>query len=282
MFGARPSLALIALALLPLVGCGRVVFRPSGPQPVALSPEQQQQLALQQQTIQSRADQLDRDNQELETLLAQSRQQMQLMRDQVAATQDQLRATADQLVVAQQQKVELEQRTETLVAAAQQPAGVRPGVPAITASNTMLRPLRVTSLPGVDARQDGDVIRVSIPTDQLFARGAAQLNLGAEQLLQSVVADVLANYPEQVIGIEGHADGAPIASPNFPTSHHLSVAQATAVYEAFRRVSSAPASQLFVIGHGANHPLVSNGTEAGRQKNRRIELVIYPETVVRR
>ena len=35
--------------------------------------------------------------------------------------------------------------------------------------------------------------------------------------------------------------------------------------------------QLFVVGHGANHPVVSNGTLEGKQRNRRVELVIYPD-----
>jgi outer membrane protein OmpA-like peptidoglycan-associated protein len=34
---------------------------------------------------------------------------------------------------------------------------------------------------------------------------------------------------------------------------------------------------LFLVAHGSNHPLVSNATAAGRAKNRRIELVVYPE-----
>ena len=36
-------------------------------------------------------------------------------------------------------------------------------------------------------------------------------------------------------------------------------------------------SQLFLVAHGANHPLVSNATAAGRARNRRIELVVYPD-----
>ena len=38
-----------------------------------------------------------------------------------------------------------------------------------------------------------------------------------------------------------------------------------------------PADQLFVIGHGANHPVVSNASDAGKARNRRIEFVVYPE-----
>ena len=32
-----------------------------------------------------------------------------------------------------------------------------------------------------------------------------------------------------------------------------------------------------LVAHGANHPLVSNATAAGRARNRRVELVIYPD-----
>lgn len=280
----RARLLGLVLCLLLTTGCGRIVFQPSSQQAVSLSPEQQQVLAQQQQQIQQRANQLDLDNQELEALLAQTRQQEQLYREQLVAMQDQLRATTDQLTTTQKQNLDLEEQAKTLIASVQQSVGGggRAGVPAIQANNTLLRPLRATSIPGVDARQDGDVIRVTLPVDQLFASGAGQLNPGAEQLIASVAGDLLSAYPEQIIGIEGHTDGAPVSSPMFPTSHHLSMAQATAVYESFRRVTGAPAQQLFLIGHGANHPLVSNGTEAGRAKNRRVELVIYPETIRRR
>ncbi|MEM1304543.1 MAG: OmpA family protein, partial [Planctomycetota bacterium] len=115
-----------------------------------------------------------------------------------------------------------------------------------------------------------------------FNPGGVQLSAQGVAVLRSVAGDIFRNYPEQRIGIEGHTDGAPVASPRYPTSHHLSVAQATAIYEALRQASGAPAEQLFVIGHGANHPLVSNGTEAGRQRNRRVELVVYPESIRRR
>jgi outer membrane protein OmpA-like peptidoglycan-associated protein len=37
------------------------------------------------------------------------------------------------------------------------------------------------------------------------------------------------------------------------------------------------ADQMFVVGHGGSHPVVSNGTPAGKQRNRRVELVIYPD-----
>lgn len=280
----RASVYLL-LCLVPAVaGCGRVVFRPKNstiaagqPQAVTISPEQQQLIAQREAELQRRADQLDRDNQELESLLAQSRQQVQLLGDQIAATQGQLRATAERLASTQQDNSDLRTRTERLLASNEQQArsvGFSP-------NSSLLEPIRLRGLPGVDVRQDGDVVRVTLPADQVFYTASAQLQPTGERLAGSVAAQLMEAYPGHMIGIEGHTDGAPVASPQHPTSHHLSVAQATAVYDALRR-TGVPAAQMFVIGHGSNHPLVSNATEAGREQNRRLELVVYPETLRRR
>jgi flagellar motor protein MotB len=274
---ANHLLVLILLFSSAFAGCGRVVFKPKGQQSVSLSPDQQQQLAVQQQQVQQRADQLDRDNQELESLLAQSRQQVNLLRDQIVATQDQLRVTADRLAASETNNTSLQSRTQALAASVQQSASA-----AIRPNSTLLRPLAVVNMPGVDVRQDGDVIRIAISSDQLFQPGSAQWQPGAEQLIRSVASEVFTNYPEQRIGIEGHTDGAPASSPQYPTTHHLSVGQATAVFDLLSRELKASPQQLFMIGHGSNHPLASNATEAGRAKNRRIELVIYPESINRR
>ncbi|MGL4512703.1 MAG: OmpA family protein [Lacipirellulaceae bacterium] len=278
----RPALACCLALLLPLaVGCGRVVFKPSQTeqQPLSITPQQQQLLAQQQTDLQQRATRLDTDNQELESLLAQSRQQVQLLNDQVAATQTQLKATAERLAATQNDNTDLRTRTEALVASSRAPIG-GPFAASMRPNSTLLRPLTLSESSGVEVRQDGDVIRVAVSSDQLFYTSAAQLQPTGERLVERVARELFAAYPGHLLGIEGHTDGAPVTSAQFPTSHHLSVAQATSVYDVLRR-GGAPSQQLFVIGHGANHPLVSNATEAGRQKNRRIELVVYPETVGR-
>lgn len=278
----RYSLLPLLLVALSAGGCGRVVFRPDQtvagqPQPVTLSYEQQQQIAQREQELQNRANQLDADNQELETLLAQSRQQVQLLGDQMTATQGQLRATAERLAATQTDNEELRNRTDELLAANTRPMRSIGFAP----NSSMLEPIRLQGLSGVDVRQDGDVIRVALPADQVFYTASPQMQPTGERLAMQVASQLLEAYPDHMIGIEGHTDGAPIASPQYPTAQHLSVAQATAVYDALRR-TGVPPQQLFVVGQGSNHPLVSNATEAGRQRNRRLELVVYPETIRRR
>lgn len=270
---ATPILC-VCLSLL-ATGCGRVVFRPDqpvGPQAVTLNPQQQQALAQREQELQGRADQLDRDNAELESLLAQSRQQVQLLNDQIVATQGQLRATAERLASSQENNTELRERTDALLASSQTPAATV----GFTPNSSLLEPVRLSGLPGVSVRQDGDVIRVAAAVDELFYTASPQMQPTGERLVERIAAQLFQAYPGHMVGIEGHTDGAPTGSAQYPTAHHLSVAQATAVYDALRR-GGAPVSQLFVIGHGSNHPVVSNATEAGRRKNRRLEMVVYPE-----
>ncbi len=266
------------LFTLAAMGCGQMAGAPGSQQATAvtLSPEQQQAIAMQTQQYQQRAAALDRDNQELQSLLAQSKQQAQLMEEQVRATQMQLRDTTNQLAALQSDNHQLQSRTTAMAASVRTQSQAE-----IRSNNSMLRNLTITSLPGVQVRQDGDVIRVEVPSDQLFNAGTAQLKYGAEETLRSIGADLMRNYPQQMIGIEGHIDNNPAISSQLASAQHLSVAQATTVFDALVRASGMSANQLFVVGHGANHPLASNATDTGRARNRRIELVIYPETMPR-
>jgi chemotaxis protein MotB len=276
---SRMAIALPTLLIFfAAAGCSQVGGPPAGQQAAAvtLSPEQQQAIAMQTQQYQQRAAALDRDNQELQSMLAQSKQQAQLLQEQVAATQTQLRDTAGQLAALQSDNEQMRSRTTAMAASISTQSRAE-----IRSNNSLLRNLSITNLPGVQVRQDGDVIRVELPADQLFNPGTAQLKYGAEETLRTVGADLARNYPQQMIGIEGHTDNALAGSSQAAGAQHLSVAQATAVYDALVRAGGMAPTQLFVVGHGPNHPVVSNATEAGRARNRRIELVIYPETMPR-
>jgi chemotaxis protein MotB len=98
------------------------------------------------------------------------------------------------------------------------------------------------------------------------------------QMLATVTNELARDYSSQLIGIEGHTDSDPIPGGAWRNNNHLAVARATTVYDAVISQNRLQAKQLFVVGHGANHPVVSNATPAGKQRNARIELVVYPET----
>jgi flagellar motor protein MotB len=273
---ARAATSFGLLLLLLTSGCGRVVFQPNQNSGAQAMQQQMQTLAQQAQEYQNRATALDKDNQELETLLAQSRQQIQLLNDEVTATRQQLKTTTDQFLALRENNTQLQSKTSALMASVDQRAGAE-----IRANNSLLKNLATTNIPGATVRQDGDVVRVELVGDQLFMPGSPYVKGGAEQLIQSVAADLRRNFPDQIIGIEGHTDDQPTHSQQFPSNHHLSVAQALAVYNVIVQRNTIPAPQLFVIGHGSNHPVVSNATDSGKARNRRVEMVVYPERMSR-
>jgi len=260
----------VVVAGMGLSGCANNALVLKG----QLERQQQEQLALSNQykQLQERAAALDQDNQQLQSLLAQSRQESRLLEDQLAAVREQLRSTAAQLAQLQSSNQQQEQRVEALTASLR-----RQGTVTIRPNNSLLQTLPQLDLPPGHVRRDGEVIRVALPADRLFAPGTAQLQPGAANFIADAAAELYRLYPQQIIGIEGHTDSAGPSSSYFRSQHELTTAQAMAVYDVVATRSSFRPEQLFVAGHGPNHPLVSNATPQGRQTNRRVELVVYPE-----
>lgn len=263
---------LVALTLPLLAGCAENPLVLKG----QLDKSQQQQLAFarQKDELQTRASSLDRDNQELVTRLTQEQQRAKVLEDQVSVIREQLSGTAAQLARLREDKKSGEQKVQALTASLQRQGGTT-----ITPNNSLLQALPAINLPDVYARRDGDVIRVELPSYRLFEAGNARLLPGAQQTVTAVATEVLRTYPDQIIGIEGHTDSDPMRNSAWRNQHHLSLGQALAVYDVLLTQVRVPAQQLFVAGHGANHPLYSNATTPGKQRNARVELVVYPETV---
>jgi flagellar motor protein MotB len=234
--------------------------------------EQQAAMTRQYQQLQDRAAALDRDNQEYGTLLAQAKQQTKVAEDQLAGYRDQLRSVTTQLAQVKAEKESTEKRAQAMNASLQRQGGVP-----INANNSFLQTMPAINIPGVLTRRDGDLIRIELSGQTLFESGTDRLRPGADKLIADVAAEIVRTYPDQRIGVEGHTDADPIAGSPWRSNHELSVARAMRVYDVLISRTQLQGSQLSVVGHGSNFPVVSNGAPEGKQRNRRVELVIYPE-----
>src|SRR6185295_2903387 len=188
---------------------------------------QQQQIALQQRTqeLQARANTLDQDNEQLQAMLAQARQQDKLLQDQLAAVRDQLSSTSTLLGQLRSDKEMTEQQAEALAA-----ANRRRGGAVITANSSFHRSLPAVTVPGIEVRPDGDVVRIELPSNKLFQQNNAVFQPSAGVLIDSVAAEIARVYPGQIVGVEGHTDSDPVrAAPG--ANQHLSVGRAMAVYQ---------------------------------------------------
>ena len=234
--------------------------------------QQHQSLTAQAELYQRQAQELNENNEQLQALLAQARQRSQVLDDQLTALRDQLGSVTGQLARLREEKAATEQRVEALTASLQRRGGVT-----ITPNNSFQQSLPAIDLPDVHVRRDGDLVRIELPGDHLFDPGGAQLRSNGANLLTTVAGELVRSYPSQIIGVEGHLDhDATLGRPPMQ-AQQLSLARATAVYEVLVTQARIDPRQLVVAGHGANRPVASNATPAGRQRNRRVELVIYPD-----
>ena len=151
-----------------------------------------------------------------------------------------------------------------------------PGSATIRANNGLIQKLNSINIPGGNARMDGDVIRVEFPTDRLFTSGSYRIQAAQLPLLQNIASTIRESFPRQIVGIEAHWDGTPLNPPG-TTDHQLTATQSLAVFDELVRLGL-PARQLFTMAMASNRPRHRQQQVAGVSPNRRIELVIYPES----
>ena len=269
---ARIARSFILLSLL-AAGCNQNPFIAAQAPAAWRQQPQPQSYASQLQDLDRRANALDADNRDLHREIAKYQQERQLLKDEIALLQKRLNETANQLREAQLASQEAEKKIQAVQASTRRRGGAT-----ITANNSVQEALQVVEIPGFEVRQDGDVIRVEVPADRLFHPQSAQLLPTATYLLDQLADAIARHYPSQMIGVEAHTDSAPLGTTS---SHQLTASQGLAVFQILTARNRISARQLFVVGHGSNHPQASNATPSGRSKNRRIELVIYPEKVSR-
>jgi len=104
--------------------------------------------------------------------------------------------------------------------------------------------------------------------DLLFATDRAVLEPGADRHLERLVS-FLQRYPERRVEIEGHTDNVGASDYNLG----LSQRRAESVLNDLTRRGIA-SNRLSALGFGQERPIASNQTAAGRQQNRRVEIII--------
>lgn len=114
---------------------------------------------------------------------------------------------------------------------------------------------------------------IRIRDNALFASGSADMFPEARQVAAEI-AKLLVPLNQHVI-ISGHTDNVPINTYEFPTNWDLSSKRALNFMKFLLTQEPTLKPEKFsAIGYGEYRPLVSNATEDGRAKNRRVEVLI--------
>jgi len=114
-------------------------------------------------------------------------------------------------------------------------------------------------------------IEVEMKSKMLFPSGSARLSRDSLNVLKGM-AEIIKPLPNQ-IRVEGHTDNVPIKTVSFPSNWELSAARAASVVHLFTRYG-VDSSRMAATGFGEFRPITDNDQEEGRQKNRRVAMVI--------
>jgi len=127
---------------------------------------------------------------------------------------------------------------------------------------------------GVDVTEtdNGQAILLNLPDGVTFDVGSYTLKPQFRDTLDRV-AESMIKYPNSLIDVYGHTDSTGSEAYNQTLSENR--ARTVANYLAARGVSSA---RMRSQGFGETMPIADNATEAGRSKNRRVEIKIVPIT----
>jgi chemotaxis protein MotB len=113
---------------------------------------------------------------------------------------------------------------------------------------------------------------ISFKDNIFFDSGKAEVRNEMKDKLNSI-ASVL-NKMDNYVRVEGHTDNVPISTREFSSNWQLSAIRASNVTEYLIKYAHMAPEKLSSIGYGEYRPIESNDSEAGRSKNRRIDIVL--------
>jgi chemotaxis protein MotB len=127
----------------------------------------------------------------------------------------------------------------------------------------------------ITLKQEGNQLSVSLSSSLLFASEDVNLKPDGTVVLQRI-GQIIGQGSNRAIQVTGHTDNQVISKElrkTFPNNRALSWARADSARKALIS-GGTPPEHIRAIGLADKKPLASNATEAGRQKNRRIEIVV--------
>lgn len=121
---------------------------------------------------------------------------------------------------------------------------------------------------------DGRMV-VALSMDILFDSGSARLSKDGMETIQEVTR-LLASIPGKRYQVEGHTDTVPIHTKTYPSNWELGSGRALSIVKTMV-AAGMPEERVSGATFGEWRPTATNETDAGKAKNRRIEIVIVPD-----
>ena len=143
-------------------------------------------------------------------------------------------------------------------------------------TNNLTRSLSKEELKDVDVQVLKGVVYISLADNMLYKSGSYEISDRASETL-SKIAKIIKDYKDYDVLIEGNTDNVPIKRENIRNNWDLSCLRASSVVQALQNQYGVDPKRLTAGGRGEYNPLQSNTSEAGKQRNRRTQIIITPK-----
>jgi len=121
---------------------------------------------------------------------------------------------------------------------------------------------------GVQVQEVDGQIYLIMPGNITFDSNDATIKPGFQPVLNSV-AKVIKEYNKTLVQVNGYTDSTGSAA----TNNSLSLMRANSISN-YLRVQGVDGNRIVANGFGSSNPIASNSTAAGREQNRRVEIVL--------
>jgi chemotaxis protein MotB len=129
----------------------------------------------------------------------------------------------------------------------------------------------------IKVRQYKNMLSVDLAEQVFFDSGSATLKAEGKDVLKKV-GESVKGYENKIIRVVGYTDNVPVSKSAFASNWELSVSRATTVVRFLQEVGVAP-ERMIAAGRGEYNPVAPNDTPEGRQKNRRIEIMLIDQSL---
>ena len=143
-------------------------------------------------------------------------------------------------------------------------------------TNNLTRSLSREELKEVDVRVLKGVVYISLAANMLYKSGSYEINDRAAETL-SKIAKIIMDYQDYDVLVEGNTDNVPINRENIRNNWDLSCLRASSVVQYLQTHYGVNPKRLTAGGRGEFNPVATNGTEVGKQRNRRTQIIITPK-----
>ena len=139
-----------------------------------------------------------------------------------------------------------------------------------------LKKQNIVNIPGRgidmgDVKETNRGFAIAVPDGVVFDKGSKELKKDAEPMLKGV-ADAVRGI-DVTIAIEGHTDNL----GNEQSNWRLSLSRAISIADYFVYNQGLSPERVCVAGYGSKRPVATNETQTGRDRNRRVEIILLKD-----